>query len=154
MIIAVDPGNEQSAYLIWGKNKVEGMGIVSNYDLKAMLKNANKKEYILVIEMIASYGMPVGETIFETCLWIGKFLEMWDREIFSKSKLVYRKDIKLHLCGTARAKDSNIRQALIDKFGGREKAIGKKANPGILYGIKKDLWQALAVAIFYSETKK
>ena len=41
----------------------------------------------------------------------------------------------------------------IDKFGGsKETAIGKKANPGPLYGVKKDIWAALAVAVTWAET--
>ena len=54
----------------------------------------------------------------------------------------------MHLCGHPRAKDPNIRQALLDRFGpGREKALGTKKAPGALYGIKGDEWAALAVAI-------
>jgi hypothetical protein len=41
-----------------------------------------------------------------------------------------------------RAKDANIRQALIDKLG----AVGTKKAPGPLYGISGHLWAALAVA--------
>ena len=62
--------------------------------------------------------------------------------------MIYRKDVKLHLCGSPRAKDSNIRQALIDRFGpGKEKAIGLKKTPGPLYGVKSHVWAALAVAV-------
>jgi len=59
--------------------------------------------------------------------------------------------VKLHLCGSARAKDTNIRQALIDRYGGSA-AIGKKAAPGPLYGVSKDVWSALAVAVTAADT--
>jgi len=46
--------------------------------------------------------------------------------------------------------DSTIRQAMLDRYGpGREKAIGKKKSPGPLYGIRKDEWQALALAVTF-----
>jgi hypothetical protein len=65
-----------------------------------------------------------------------------------------RKDVKLHLCGSPRAKDANIRQALLDRYGGKEKAIGSKHQRGPLYGIRSHLWAALAVAVTYQETKR
>jgi hypothetical protein len=102
--------------------------------------------------MIACYGMPVGATVFETCVWIGRFIEAWGDE-FTK---VYRKETKMHLCQTMRAKDSNIRQAIIDRYpatgGGKKPQIGTKAQPGPLYGVSKDVWAALAVAITFAET--
>jgi hypothetical protein len=56
--------------------------------------------------------------------------------------MVYRNAVKLHICGTPRAKDPNIRQALIDKYG----APGTKKNPGPTYGVSSHLWSALAIA--------
>lgn len=101
---------------------------------------------ILVIERIASYGMPVSETVFETVFWTGRFVEhaeggrrQWDR--------ITRKEIKLHLCNSLRANDAAVIQALKDRFGEK----GTKKNPGLLYGIKGDEWQALAVAVAYAE---
>lgn len=100
----------------------------------------------IVIEMIASYGMPVGKEVFETCVWIGKFAEASGM----KENYIYRKDEKMNLCHSMKAKDSNIRQALIDRFG----IVGTKKNPGWFYGFKADIWQAYAVGITYLDIKK
>jgi hypothetical protein len=90
--------------------------------------------------------MPVGREVFETCVWIGRFQQVWrDPEAV---KLVYRRDVKLHLCGNSRAKDANIRQALIDKLG----PVGTKAAPGPLYGVRSHAWAAVAVAVTAFDT--
>ena len=60
---------------------------------------------------------------------------------------LFRKDIKIHLCGTMKAKDANIRQALIDKHG----KVGTAKNKGPLYGISSHLWSALAVADYATD---
>jgi hypothetical protein len=102
----------------------------------------------LAVEMIASYGMAVGREVFETCVWIGRFVEAWG----GPHTPVYRKAVKIHLCGSTKAKDPNVRQALIDKFGpGKDRAIGRKATPGPLYGVSADVWAALAVAVTWAE---
>jgi hypothetical protein len=84
-------------------------------------------------------------------VWIGRFVEAWR----GSYTLMFRREVKLHLCGQARAKDPNVRQALIDRFGpGREKAIGTKKQPGPLYGVSADVWSALAVAVTWSELQR
>ena len=99
----------------------------------------------LVIEMIASYGMPVGAEVFETCVWIGRYQQAWkDPEAVC---LTLRRAVKLHLCNDMRAKDSNIWQALLDRFGGKSSAVGLKKTPGPLYGITSHARSALALAI-------
>ena len=61
----------------------------------------------------------------------------------------------MHLTNSARAKDANVRQALLDKFGpGKEKAVGKKATPGPLDGLTGDCWSALGVAVTAAETEQ
>ena len=104
----------------------------------------------IAIEMIASYGMAVGKEVFETCVWIGRFVQAAGVD---RVRLVYRKDVKLHLCGSPRAKDANIRQALIDRWGGKAEAVGTVKRPGPLYGVKSHAWAALAVAVTALETK-
>jgi hypothetical protein len=67
---------------------------------------------------------------------------------------VKRREVKIHLCGSMKAKDANVRQVLLDRYGpGKAKAVGLKRSPGPLYGFSKDLWSALAVGITWIETR-
>lgn len=97
------------------------------------------------IEKVASYGMAVGSEVFETCFVSGRFYEFITDNIFPEQVArPTRKEIVVELCGSSKAKDSNVRQYLIDRFG----PPGTKNNPGTTYGIVKDQWQALAVAVY------
>ena len=58
--------------------------------------------------------------------WAGRFAEAAHRV---PVVMLPRRAVKLALCGDSRAKDANIRQALIDRFGGSA-AVGRKAAPG------------------------
>lgn len=157
-IFAIDPGPVKSAYVIYDTEKkvILDKGLVDNVQVLIALQFDTFD--ILVIEMIASYGMPVGQTVFETCVWIGRFIQ------FSASHCedafthrITRKEIVTEICRSAKAKDSNVRQALIDLFPttgedtkGNPSAIGTKKKQGPLYGVAKDMWAALAVAIAWT----
>lgn len=149
-VLAIDPGNERSAFVEFDGTTILDRGIGDN---DAVLKIITARRRVarvthLAVEMIASYGMAVGREVFDTCVWIGRYIQAWD----GPHTLVYRRDVKLHLCGQARAKDANIRAALIDRFGpGKERAIGKVKTPGPLYGVVADQWAALAVAVTYTD---
>jgi len=94
-----------------------------------------------VIEQVASMGMPVGASVFETVFWSGRFCQAWSKP-FHRMK---REVVKMHLCGSMRAKDSNIIQALKDRF---EPDLRPRQRPKtILRGLKGDLWQAFALAV-------
>jgi hypothetical protein len=150
-ILAIDPGPTESAFVLYDGKRPVRSGIKENDELKELIMDEYRADTAecLVIEGIACYGMAVGKETFDTCIWIGRFMEAFG----GHHALVYRPDVKLHLCKSARAKDANVRQALIDKFGpGKERAIGVKANQGPLYGIKSHCWSALAVAVTYCET--
>lgn len=152
--VAIDPGPEQSAMVLLGSSGKPGISVISrNEHVLELLETFDPwpdDSAHLAIEMIASYGMPVGREVFETCVWIGRFVERWEGE----HTLVYRQDVKLHLCQSPRAKDANIRQALIDRFGpGKEAAIGTKKNPGPLHGFKSHMWAALAVAVTHADQR-
>lgn len=146
-VLAIDPGPERSAYVLYDGTRVCQFAKCPNEE---MLSVVACHSGVLVIEQIASMGMAVGAEVFETVFWSGRFVERWNGHKWDRVK---RHQVKMHLCGNMRAKDANIRQALLDKFGpGKEKAIGRKAAPGPLYGLSGDCWSALAVAVTYCES--
>jgi hypothetical protein len=148
-IIAIDPGNTMSAWCELVDGKPVMCGKFENKPLVGFLRHGDAGQATdpLAIEMIASYGMAVGREVFDTCLWIGRFMEAWEAR-GGTVKLIFRKDVKLYHCGTVRATDANVRASLLDRYGpGREIAVGTKRAPGPLYGIKGDEWSALAVAL-------
>lgn len=151
-ILAIDPGTTKSGWCLLDSGKPIAFGVDENLDMLDIIRSAWNADH-LAVEMIASYGMAVGREVFETCVWIGRFVENWRDP--DAVKLVYRKDVKLHICGTTKAKDANIRQALIDSYpttgGGSTPQIGTKSLPGPLYGVSSHVWPALAVAVFASE---
>jgi hypothetical protein len=146
MILAIDPGPKQSA---WVRISDTGFPVEHGKEVNEALRDRLAGLVVgcpLALEMIASYGMPVGAEVFETCVWIGRFAEAypWRRE---EVNFILRRDVKLAICKSPKANDASIRCALIDRFGpGRDLAIGKKNSPGPLYGFKADAWAALAVA--------
>jgi len=152
LVIGVDPGYERSAYVLCGfspgSDYVLNHGIMENLLLLKWLGGIELPAR-LVLEKLEGYGMPVGREVMETIFWSGRFFETWRHRRYR----VTRRDVKLHLCGQSRAKDANVRQALIDRFGpGKEKAIGTKKNRGPLYGLRSDEWAALGVAVTWFDS--
>jgi hypothetical protein len=149
IVLAIDPGPEKSAWVLYNR-----VGIIADkgYDdsgyLARQIEQGEFRADAIAIEMIASYGMPVGAEVFETCVWIGK-MEWAALRSYGRPHRVFRKDVKLHLCGSVKAKDGNVRQALMDRFGG-SKCKGTKKNPGPLFGVSGDIWSALAVAVTFA----
>lgn len=153
-ILAIDPGNIESAYVIIDEDykplefdKVENHKLLEHMKIPVMYDK-------VAIEMVAHYGtgMAAGKEVFDTCVWIGRFFQVLDVPV----KLVYRKDVKMNLCGNTRAKDGNIIQALIDRFayGVPNRGKGYKNNPGFFYGFRADIWQAYALAVTYLDGLK
>lgn len=151
MIISIDPGNQQSAYVVFESKdnlKPKKFGKICNEDLLQIIDEFTTNDEC-AIEMIACYGMAVGKEVFETCCWIGRFSERFK----GKKTMIYRKEEKMHICNSLKAKDANIRRALIDRFAKHDFLNGKgtKKNPDFFYGFKADCWAAFAVGITYIE---
>jgi len=153
-ILAIDPGTSESAYVVIGTNpriKLLEYGTISNNDILELISHftltlrEGELHCQLLIEDIESFGMPVGWDVFQTVRWTGRFDREWWHLVKRGARYIKRSKIKTALCGTTRAKDPNIRQALIDMWG----PVGTKKSPGLIYGISKHLWSALAVGTVY-----
>ncbi len=150
-VLAIDPGSAQSGWVLFDGEKILELGLTPNLEMLANMRliaasqasHSEGKAGHLAIEMIASYGMPVGREVFETCVWIGRFIEAWG----GPHTLVYRREVKLHLTDSPRSKDPNVSQALRDRFGWTRSDARK-------LGLKSDIWQALGVACTYWDTMR
>lgn len=153
IVLAIDPGNEKSAYCFINSETLEPglFGKVDNDDLISIINLCVYDR--IVIERVASYGMAVGRDVFETCEWVGRFTQA---ALPLRADYIYRKEEKLHICGNPRANDANIRRALIDRFAQHDLKNGKgtKKNPDWFFGFKDDIWAAYAVGITYIEAQK
>lgn len=152
-LLAIDPGSEKSGWVIIDTDdgcKPLGFGKTPNTEL---LRSAYEIDFdSAAIEMVASYGMPVGAEVFETCVWIGRFCEAIELNGITP-RLVTRQPIKLHHCHSPKATDATVRQALVDRFAYGQPNHGKGAKdaPGFFHGFKADVWQAFALAIYAAD---
>lgn len=146
IILAIDPGTTESGMVYWDTDdgSISAAQIRDNdHILKCIYAS---RVGVVAIEWIQSYGMAVGKTTFETCLWAGRFVEA-AKGLGFPVRMIPRGPIKLHHCQSSRAKDSNISQALRDKYGEK----GTKKEPGFFFGVKSHIWQACAVAAYVAE---
>ena len=169
IILCIDPGTTVSGAVIFCPESMTAGAIypeIPNEELLAYIEgnwhaNGQRSNYhsenfidLMLIEMVASYGMPVGREVFETVRWIGNFEHAFGRD---RTQAVYRRDVKMELCNSASANDANVRRALLDRFpstgGGATPAIGTKAKPGPLYGLTKHAVSALAVGVAWWATQ-
>ena len=149
--LAIDPGTTQSGWVLFDSGRVTEAGVSLNADLLERIRvlggyiAASLHEPVrMAVERFEARGMPIGDDSIETLLWTGRFIEAWHAP--DEVVRVKRSTVKLELCGSSRAKDANVRQALIDKLG----PPGTKRHPGPTHGVTSHAWQALAVAVVAS----
>ncbi|MBN2256343.1 MAG: hypothetical protein JW704_00695 [Anaerolineaceae bacterium] len=180
--IGIDPGTDKSGVVIFD---VDGNGILraedgmDNLDVLRDLRfgiwarrdgvvGGLPRPDIVFIETIEAMGLTVGNQVFQTMFWVGRFYEAANRADTAVDT-IRRGDEKIVLCGAATFRDpetkkrrsvtdAQIRQAVIDRFpatgGGKIPQVGVKNNPGPLFGVKGHAWSALAVLITGLELRK
>lgn len=148
-ILGIDVGTTETAIcLIDVDYKPIMFGKYTNDEVLETLEILEKDTQV-VIEEFASYGMPIGQTTMQAIKWNGRIQQRCYDLGIDNVGFMFRKDVKMNLCGSMKAKDSNIRQALIDRFG----EVGVKSNQGWFYGFKADIWSAYAIATTYLDRK-
>lgn len=156
-VVAVDPGYKQSAIVQMAQFATGGSrwptilrhGIYPNEDARRILADLSWLGNIMALEKVAMGGQVAGPETFETCVWSGRFVELWQPHAYCR---IPRVSVKKHLTGKANTKDAHVRQAIIERFGGdKATAVGVKATPGPLYGVRADVWAAIAVGLTYLE---
>ena len=153
-VIAIDPGPSRSGWvLLDADGNVRHACVMNNEEAVARLAAVQTGSHLrLAVEWISSFGMPVGSEVFDTVRWVGRFQQAWHKP--EAVMLIPRAEVKLTLCHSSRAKDPNVRQALIDLYqptgGGACPQVGTAKKPGPLYKVHTHAWAALAVAVVAS----
>jgi len=109
------------------------------------------KPSFMVMEMVGSYSQAVGRSTFETCIWIGKFIQAFAEKVGMHSyTLLTRTQSRRCMTGTMRSGDPQVRQAIIARMGEQ----GTKKDPGPLYGVKADIYAAIAVGLTFKDFER
>jgi len=152
-VLAIDPGPTKSTLVrcrfTGVRNILEEPIVITEageFENMEMLERLGAGDDVAVCEMIACYGMAVGKEVFDTCRWIGRYEQRFS-DARQNMHLLTRLTVKMAICNSQKAKDANMRQALIDRYG----APGTKKAPGALYGISSHAWAALAVAVAWHD---
>lgn len=158
-----DPVSDDNTELRWAHMKPNG-------DILFGLRFKDSAKPQFVFEGISGYGKAVGKSTFSTLMWIGRMIEAVDGRLGSdeiRPVIVLRRIVSAHLVGSRRGADSKtgrkadpsmdsmVKSALAERFAGMgaslRDAVGLKKSPGPLYGVKADMWSALAVAVAFAE---
>ena len=158
-IFAIDPGNTESGYVLVSADDLQPILLAKEDNdevleaLDCVIESLPANSLELVIEMVESFGMPVGREVFDTCVWIGRFIQLAADAGLNRASYITRKQEKLAICQNLHANDATIKQALIDRFASGQKNYGKgtKKDPGWFYGFKTDIWSAYAIAVTWSD---
>ena len=119
----------------------------------------NRKEFKLTGSWM-SYSNPFpGREWIETERCFADGTLKFDEELFFakypiSTKRITRIEVKSHICHAGNARDSNLRQALVDRFAKHDLKRGKgtKKNPDWFYGFADDIWQAYALGVTALDT--
>lgn len=140
-IIAIDPGNEISAYVEWDSKHIHKAEILKNEDMIEYLESSDAQ--YLFIEKLANMGQVIGKEILDTAMWSGRFYQVWEKKkkeniTHLDDTFILRTTIKKH---HKVKNDAQMRLKLIQKYG--------KATTKVL---KSHLWQAFGLATFITES--
>lgn len=151
-IMAVDPGSTSSGLAVLNAKtrRLGRAGVFSNHEILKHIEDSTCID-VLALEQMSSYGKPVGQEVFATVFWAGRFAERWiatGRQEESIRQAI-RQHIKRHLWGFANAKDSDVLAAVRQRMQSKNSRI--KGDP--LEGVHSHAIAALALAFYVAETE-
>jgi Holliday junction resolvasome RuvABC endonuclease subunit len=117
-VLGIDPGSTKSGAVVWDGASIKLAGVYPNEALLQLVQDhAVDPGVALAIEDIGHYGSErgaVGEDIFATCKWIGRFGQRWldNARAHQAVQLFLRKSVASHITGRASSNDAAVRDAV------------------------------------------
>jgi Holliday junction resolvasome RuvABC endonuclease subunit len=148
-IIGVDPGTKSSGLCVLDIEEARPTELLdadNNMILSRVIRACRWQDTVVAYEWVQNYGRVVGEEVLRTAHMCGRiYAEAWESKTIHEPT---RPMIVRHFTGQQNAPKPHVRQAILDRFGGKE--AKKKGNK--LYGVSNHKWDALAVCIYIAET--
>jgi hypothetical protein len=148
-ILAIDPGETESHYVIWNGKQVSEAWSGSNEALLEILrkKAENMRHLFVVVEGFNARGQRLGQDSVNTIEWYARFFQCVQGAAGKAAcSIVRRNAVKKHLLGQINGDNTAIRMVLLDRFGPKP----TKVKPNKVYGdikLKDHQWQAFALAV-------
>lgn len=147
-ILAIDPGSTRSGIALLHRDGRISTEKLINEGVLIMLAQDLADTVVAIEKPLVYMG---GHEITDTCIWAGRFYQQASRRCL-ELRWVSRQDVLRRFDFTRKkggpTADSFVKQRLTTHYGPtRAEAVGTKKNPGPLFGIKADAWQALAIAL-------
>lgn len=156
MILGIDPGNEQSGWCLVSNGKWPAdAGKEANADVRHRIAclaadpTLANVFYGVVIENIQSYGGAIGRSTLDTCIEIGRMVQVCHDNQLPVILIPRPEYVRWHCDGARKVNDSVLRQALLLKYGG-----DKKGEPLHMLKGGTDKRSAFAVAAYAIEAGK
>lgn len=150
LVLCIDPGPEQSGYVLVQDGKVIEGGRLCNEELLDLSTWRGEPRYqspnTIIIEWLSCYGSAIGQTVLRTAEMCGRVKErirlFYERVQYLE---LTRPEVCRRLTGQTRSiTKAVIRRAVIDIMG----EVGTKREPGPLYIMRSagpHAWDALAL---------
>lgn len=137
-VLALDPGNTETGYVVWDGEKILMAGKFDNEIMRRIVARlaADEETTHLAIETIVHVHKGAGVEVMHTADWTGRFHEVWEMmKTDDKPSAIRISRVKAasYVCGTNATNDAAVLKALKKRFGN--------------LAITGDCWAALAVGV-------
>lgn len=165
-VMAIDPGPQTCGIVLLARRPelASGFGILTaeaEVPVRRVFSHIEDNMMAnvpVVIEHLSCYGVDFSAVLRDTALISGEF-RLRCRQLGREATFITRPDVKLHITSSRKTKDKDIRDALIERWGGEVAAMGyqkiegsKQRTPkGPLYDIASHSWAALALGVTFLE---
>jgi len=145
LVIGIDPGTKQSAYVEWDGNFITGVGTKPNLEVLRYLRTIDRRACV-VFESVVSYGAPIGHDVLQTVFWTGRLFQV-ARDTVGPTQVsrLPRRAVKKHLQLGPGSGDKDVKAALIRTL---------ERNPIEWNDLRSHQFAALGIAVTWWNTER
>lgn len=146
VVIGIDPGPTQSAYVAWDGRFINDLGTKPNIEVLRYLRTIDRRACVVFESMVFYRGMPAGDDVFETVFWTGRLFQVARdtvgiAQVSRLSRTKVRKYLQLQKSGSYK----NVKEALERRL---------ERSPEDWHNLRSHQWSAMAIAVTWWNTER